>query len=175
MRFVLTMGLGVVILCAGCANELGFQNGEEIPYNPKAAGGDVGVQRDIQFADIPVPQGFVLRPDEYYSFASNAFRMGEFKYEGLASHKRTSAFYLAEMQRSGWEHLETTCEKAGDTDIETQLYAKKRERCEIIIKAAPDGTAAFVRVYNLRGGDREPAMARGDAPADGGTEPAQAK
>ena len=70
--------LALLPLFSGCPllRWLGFPVGDKVPYNPKQTGGETVVRKDIQFADIPVPLGFVLRRGQSTSFRGASFRFG---------------------------------------------------------------------------------------------------
>jgi len=147
MRSFRNVALVLLVLpfVAGCPllRWLGFPVGDRVPYNPKADSGDVAVRKDIQFEDIPVPIGFVLRRDQVFSFRGHSFRFGRFVYEGAWTMRKTTDFYREQMPISGWQLLKTD-EK--DFYEQTQVYTKRKEVCSVHIKSRTDGVYVLVRL-----------------------------
>jgi len=72
------------------------------------AGGVPGMlepQAISKFADIPVPMGFKLLPNESYAFESSGIRVGVLKYQGKADPDRVINFYREQMPMYNWSLL----------------------------------------------------------------------
>ncbi|MBN2713257.1 MAG: hypothetical protein JXR97_12625 [Planctomycetes bacterium] len=143
----LSLVLMAIPVFSGCwlLRVLGFPVGDEVPYNPKDTSGEVSVKEDIQFSDIPVPMGFVLRRNDSFSFQGTSFRFGNFVYEGVWGLQKTMAFYRRQMPLSGWELVEDVDESR---DSQIYLYAKGRERCKIRVASTLEGIGVNVRLFN---------------------------
>ncbi len=128
---------------------LGFPVGDKVPYNPKESQGDTTVRENLQFADIPVPLGFVLRRNQTSSFRGPSFRFGKFVYEGAWTMRWTADFYRKQMPISQWQHVRTDEKSLYE---ETQYYKKGDETCEVLIKSQVDGMYVQVTV-NEKGKD----------------------
>ena len=152
--------LPIVVAClalpclAGCSlltSLFGVPSGTEVPYNPKDKSGELAVQRDIQFTDIPVPIGFILRRDSVFSFRGTSFRFGRFTYEGAWTLKKTSQFYQEQMPVCGWtlQDAKHALDRRAGIETEDQTYAKGRERCRMNILSSAEGITVQVRLTNI--------------------------
>ena len=143
-----------VPICSGCwlLRVLGFPVGEKIPYSPITDGSEVTVHRDIQFADIPVPMGFLLDRKKSYSFRGSTFRFGTFRYEGAWTQRKTTDFYRRQMPVSGWTELKDEERDQGYVEVTYFLYSKGRERCEIKVTSEIESMIVTVRVFNAKEG-----------------------
>jgi len=150
--FTISLMLGIPFFC-GCNlfHIFGYPAGNRIPYNPKGEGGDVAVKRDIQFADIPVPFGFILRRNNLFSFQGSSFRFGRFTYEGAWTLKKTVEFYKEEMPKFQWQLMTAShsFDIRNSTEIENMLYAKGRERLRLVVISTPEGITVEMRLYNV--------------------------
>ena len=78
-----------------------------MPRKDKAgvAPGMLEPQAVSKFADIPVPTGFKLLPNESYAFESSGIRVGVLKYQGKADVDRVINFYREQMPMYNWHAL----------------------------------------------------------------------
>jgi len=78
-----------------------------MPKRDKAgeAPGLLEPQAVFKFADIPVPTGFKLLPNESYAFESSGIRVGVLKYQGKAEADRVINFYREQMPMYNWNLL----------------------------------------------------------------------
>lgn len=150
-------------LCSGCwlLRALGFPVGDEVPYNPKAESGDISVKRNVQFADLPVPMGFLLRRDESYSFQGSTFRFGRFRYEGVWGMTQTVAFFRSQMPLTHW--YPEVDESKGRWQHEF-LFAKANERCRVEVEDSTDGIVVKMRLFNAAPQTGEGNLAARSAP-----------
>ncbi|MHC4874334.1 MAG: hypothetical protein ACYTFY_20980, partial [Planctomycetota bacterium] len=118
-------------LCGGCDlfYLLGLPFGKKIPFNPKKEVTFSEVQRDVQFSDIPVPYGFILRRDQFFSYKCPTFRMGKFRYDGAWTYRKTYKFYNTQMPAAGWRKI---YEEDG-YGTNTTSWIKGRERLRLYI------------------------------------------
>jgi len=58
-----------------------------------------------KFADVPVPAGFKILPEESYSFESSGVRVGVLKYRGKANVEQVENFYKEQMPMYNWNFL----------------------------------------------------------------------
>ncbi|MCX7933824.1 MAG: hypothetical protein N3A66_01020 [Planctomycetota bacterium] len=156
----MSRNLGITLLLAlslalgsGCElfHLFGYPAGNRVPYNPKEEGGEVAIKRDIQFADIPVPLGFILRRNNLFSFQGSSFRFGRFTYEGAWTLKKTVEFYKEELPKFQWQ-LATASHSFDirkSTEIENMLYTKGRERLRVVVISTPEGITVEIRLYNV--------------------------
>ncbi len=87
-------------VAAGCAAQ---GPGEWLTVGPESRQGDVSVFRDIQFADIPVPEEYVLLPRESSSFQGSLFRNAFLVYQGFLEWTQALDFYREQLPRAGWQ------------------------------------------------------------------------
>ncbi len=169
---LLALSLG---FCSGCElfHLFGYPSGNRVPYNPKEEGGEVAIKRDIQFADIPVPIGFVLRRNNLFSFQGSSFRFGRFTYEGAWTLKNTVEFYKEEMPKFQWQLATAThsFDIRNSTEIENMLYAKGRERLRLVVISTPEGITVEIRLYNVSIHSAEMAKISQEADTLGGQAP----
>ncbi|MFA4888845.1 MAG: hypothetical protein WC628_04645 [Candidatus Omnitrophota bacterium] len=59
----------------------------------------------LKFADVPVPAGFKLMPQESYSFESAGVRVGVLRYEGKANVDLVENFFKEQMPMYSWNLL----------------------------------------------------------------------
>lgn len=153
MKRLLVFGFLALPVLGGCSvmNFFGYPDGVETPYNPKDTRGDVSVKRDIQFSDIPVPIGFILRRDSTFSFQGTSFRFGRYTYEGAWTLRKTTEFYKEQMPGSGWRLLESNhaFDIRASEESDTLVYAKGRERVRLYILSTPEGITVQIRLYNV--------------------------
>lgn len=87
----------VLCLCAaGCAS-LRKDKAAESPY--------LEPQATLKFNDVPVPAGFVLMPQDSYSFEASGVRVAMLKYRGKASPDQVVNFYKEQMPMYNWAFL----------------------------------------------------------------------
>jgi hypothetical protein len=149
---VLTAAL-ILAAAAGCDlfHILGLPFGDRIPWNPKRQLDETAVQRDVQFADIPVPMAFELRRRHMFSYRSRTFRLATFPYEGAWPYRLTKDFYGRQMPKHGWSRLD---ERIGDTQA-VEHWAKGSERARILYDNSGETIRVTIRVYPV-GHEPEP-------------------
>lgn len=62
-------------------------------------------QTILKFADVPVPIGFKLLPQNSYSFENAGLRVGVLKYQGKANPDQVISFYKDQMPMYNWNLL----------------------------------------------------------------------
>lgn len=60
-------------------------------------------QAILKFADLPIPAGFKLLPQDSYSFESSGVRVAVLKYQGKANPDRVVNFYKEQMLMYNWD------------------------------------------------------------------------
>lgn len=148
-KYALTLILTIsAIFCGGCElfYILGLPFGNRIPFNPKQKVTDNLVQRDIQFADIPVPYGFLLRRDQFFSYKCPTFRMGKFRYDGAWTYRKTYSFYNTQMAVSGWRKV---YEEDG-YGTNSSAWVKGREKLKLFIDSNDRLIKVIIEVSPIR-------------------------
>lgn len=87
-----------IFLLSGCALMSKKQKQEAGP-------GMLEPQAMLKFADIPVPVGFKLLPQNSYSFENSGLRVGVLRYQGKANPDHIVAFYKEQMPMYNWTLL----------------------------------------------------------------------
>lgn len=150
MRKLLTISLtcAMLSLSSGCwlSDLLGLPNGNSIPVNPRGTLADTSIQRDQQFADLPVPQGFIAERDGVFSYQCQAFRFGTFRYRGAWTFRKTWVFYDEQMPKMGWSKLS----EKEEGPVVTEVWAKGRERAKVIMDTGIEYVDISIQVYNER-------------------------
>ncbi len=147
------LGAGCVFL-SGCAQlfwVLGLPFGNRMPFNPAEEPTDINIQRNVQFADVPVPMNFALRWPESQSYRSVNLRTGDFLYEGAWTYRRTAAFYERQMPLAGW----TKAAEEDDIGWLRTVWSKGPERCSVFIDDRGQLIQVRARVYRPEGPGRE--------------------
>jgi hypothetical protein len=138
----------IVLLGSGCElfYILGLPFGNRVPYNPKKVSSNTAVKRDVQFFDIPVPMGFLLRRDEFFSYKCPTFRMGNFKYDGAWTYRHTYRFYMRQMAIEGWQKLHE--EDGYGTNL--TKWTKPGETLELKLDCRGKKVHVFIKVRPIR-------------------------
>jgi hypothetical protein len=88
--------LAVIFLLTGCT---------AFSKKDKSSTGVLEPQALAKFADVPVPAGFKILPEESYSFESSGVRVGVLKYRGKANVEQVENFYKEQMPMYNWNFL----------------------------------------------------------------------
>lgn len=132
---------GLMLLSlAGCTRGFGsrdtYDNNEWVRVPPNARLENATMYRDVQFADIPVPTGYQLIPQESYSFQGSLFRSGIIKYDGPIDPVFAMSFFSNQLPARGWR-LEKTQKGSGNRAL---YFAKGQENLIVIVRPLPDGS-----------------------------------
>jgi len=96
-------------------------------------------QSTLRFADIPVPSGFRLLPQNSYSFESSGVRVCVLKYQGKASPDLVMSFYREQMPMYNWNLLNIV--EYGDRMLN---FDRDNETC--IVNLLPKGKTTVITV-----------------------------
>ena len=110
------------------------------PGSGKSLGGAPAMlepQAMLKFADLPVPQGFKLLPEESYSFESGGIRVGVLKYQGKASVDQVVNFYKEQMPMYNWNILNIV-------EYGERMINLDRENETCIIDLMPKGSSVII-------------------------------
>lgn len=136
------------VACAGFATM--FSGCGTLVSDPLAANvGDsnakdqVEVRMNVQFTDIPVPEGFLLRRNLTHTFQGSSFRFGTLVYDGIWGFAPTNNWYRAEMPRSGWKLVSSRY----PNDFEGEhTYSKDDETAVIHMISTDTGVRVTVKI-----------------------------
>ncbi len=95
----------------------------------------------LQFADVPVLEGFALIKDESFQFAQEAIRVGLLKYAGDLSLDEVSAFFRERMPQSGWRLVNEL-----NHDRYILSFEKPGSTCTVTIENASVNTMVSVAI-----------------------------
>ena len=102
----------------------------------------LAINTNLQFNDIPVPQGFALLVKESYSHEANSFRIAHLRYEGKASMEDSLAFFKEQMPISNWKMISVM----GFGDSKTVDFEKGSEKCSLTVSLENGDTFITVRL-----------------------------
>ncbi len=144
----LSLLLTTSLFCGGCElfYILGLPFGHKTPFNPKQAVTDSSILRDVQFGDIPVPYGFLLRRNEFFSYKCPTFRMGTFRYDGAWTYRKTYRFYNTQMPSAGWHK---TYEEDG-YGTNTTKWIKNKEKLSLFIDSKGEEIKVLIKLSPIR-------------------------
>lgn len=91
---------------------------------------EIEVRRNVQFADLPVPQGFKFNRKASGNFQGSALRGGTVIYDGIWNVAEASEWYRQEMLKTGWEFTDISV--VNDYDIRHR-YVKANETAKVRI------------------------------------------
>jgi hypothetical protein len=94
-------------------------------------------QATLKFADLPVPAGFRLLPQNSYSFESSGVRVCVLKYQGKASPDLVMSFYKEQMPMYNWTLLNIV--EYGDRMMN---FDRDNETC--IVNLLPKGKTVLI-------------------------------
>jgi hypothetical protein len=120
---------------------LGFWGCAGVQSKDTKSGGSAMLepQTMFKFADIHVPRGFKLMPQDSYSFESSGVRVGVLKYQGKANIEQVVNFYKEQMPMYNWNVLNIV--EYGD-----RLINLDRENETCIIGLLPKGNNITVTI-----------------------------
>lgn len=158
-RLILILLAAGALSAYGCrtVQDTGIPLGNDTPFDPKPAENNIVLQRNIQFADLPVPKGYALVPEKVFTHRGSTFRFGRLFYQGTWTVRGTSVWYRQQMPLFGWSREGT--EILEDYHVK-EHYRKGRERVTVEIQGE-ELTHLTLHVETLRGDEREapsPAM-----------------
>lgn len=154
---------GLALLCAaGCLQE--DSTNEWVMVDPSRQMGDVTMYRDIQFADIPVPAGYALIPQDSYSFQSALFRNGILKYHGPVDSTYAVNYYRRHLPARGWRQDNT--EKG--YNVRVLYFSKGQERLIVIVRDLDGGSRTELQLDNI---DKNDLLLKGKLTDPGYTAP----
>lgn len=131
-----------LLLAAGCQQQQGGgMTGQ--------GGGDVTLYRDIQFEDIPGPEGYRLLPSESHSFQGSMFRSAVLHYEGMVEWTRAIDFYRTELTRTGWELRKIERGFA----FRILHFHKGQEQLIVTVRQLRNGSRAELQLDNIERND----------------------
>ncbi|RJP28738.1 MAG: hypothetical protein C4533_02820 [Candidatus Omnitrophota bacterium] len=84
----------------------------------------------FKFADIPVPAGFKIVPQDSYSFESGGIRVGVLRYQGKADPDVVMGFYKTQMPALNWNLLNVV--EFGDRILN---FDRQNETCIVEVRA----------------------------------------
>jgi len=130
-RIILILTCGVFVL-SGCTTTSDKDKGilNQDLLEPQAI---------MKFADIPVPAGFVFRPQDSYAFESSGVRVGLLKYKGKAKIEQVATFYKDQMPIYNWNLLNIV--EYGDRLLN---FDRDSESC--IINLLPRGRNVLITI-----------------------------
>lgn len=97
---------------------------------------------NLQFNDIPVPQGFALLMKESYSHEAQSFRIAHLRYVGKVSMDDTLAFLKEQMPISNWKLVAVM----GFGDSKTIDFEKESEKCSLTVSRKGGDTFITIRL-----------------------------
>jgi len=134
IKKILALGLSgyLVLGLFGCAG---------MDKKDKAAPGPAMLesQARLKFADVPVPVGFKLLPQDSYSFESAGVRVGVLRYRGKANVDEVVNFYKEQMPLYNWNSLNIV--EYGDRLLN---FDRDTETC--IVGLSPKGSQVTITV-----------------------------
>lgn len=134
---------GLALLwAAGC--EQGYRD-DWLTVGPESKQGDVSLFRDVQFADIPVPEEYDIVPRDSYSFQGAMFRNGMLVYQGQLDWSIALDFYRAQLPRAGWRLVKT--EKGYDHRV--LYFDKGQEKLIVVVRQIRNGSRAELQLDNV--------------------------
>lgn len=143
--FVAALALTALLAFAGCADT----GGGYVATGPVAGRGDVNLERDVQFADIPGPQEYRLVPQDSYTFQGSTFRTGMLVYEGPVEWSAALDFYRAQMPRFGW----TPEQVERGFSVRVLPFTKGQERAIVTVRQIRNGSRAEIQLDNIANND----------------------
>ena len=127
---------------SGCIQE---ERNEWVSVGPESAQGDVTLYRDVEFADIPVPEEYVLLPLESYSFQGSLFRNGMIKYQGPLEWTEAIRFYHTQLPAAGWMLQKTD----KGFDFRVLYFQKGQEKLIVVVRQVRNGSRAELQLDNV--------------------------
>ena len=97
---------------------------------------------DLQFNDIPIPQGFALLVKESYSHEAQTFRIAHLRYIGKVSMEDSLAFFKEQMPVSNWKMNSVM----GFGDSKTIDFEKEAEKCSVTVGHVGSDTFITIRL-----------------------------
>lgn len=98
--------------------------------------------RDLQFDDLPVPQGLVHDRDHSFAYLHGTTRVAILRYSGNVAAEDVADFYRRELPRYQWE-LEMIL---GERDSRKLKFKKALEVCEVSVDLHEGVTNLAIRL-----------------------------
>ncbi|MDR1745265.1 MAG: hypothetical protein LBS30_05880 [Planctomycetota bacterium] len=136
---VAVLALGAVVGCNEAYRD------EWLAVGPESRQGDVSVYRDVQFADIPVPEEYVLLPVESSSFQGSLFRNAHLVYQGFLEWTRALDFYRERLPQAGWQLNKTE----RGYDFRVLYFDKGQEKLIVVVRQIRNGSRAEIQLDNV--------------------------
>lgn len=142
-RIFTTAAAALALLCAaGC--DQGSRD-DWLTVGPESRQGDVSLFRDVQFADIPVPEEYDIVPRDSYSFQGAMFRNGMLVYQGMLDWRQALDFYRTQLPIAGWRQTRT--EKGFDHRV--LYFDKGQEKLIVVVRQIRNGSRAELQLDNV--------------------------
>lgn len=101
-----------------------------VPLEPNGA---------LRFADVPVPSGFKLLPQNSYSFENAGVRVGMLRYQGKATMEQVANFYKSSMAVHKWSLLNSI-------EYGQQMFNFEKENESCIVTLTPKGSTVLINI-----------------------------
>jgi hypothetical protein len=121
ITLVLVAGVFALSHLTGCAAKKGET------YTDEYSG--LNMSAEVNFSDIPVPQGFTFLREESYAYKDGGIRIALLRYKGSETINQTSVFYQSLMSQHQWTEI-----KLIDYKKTIQQYAKGSEMSIVTIE-----------------------------------------
>lgn len=144
-RAALTLAVAAMAFASGCIQET------PTAYWSTTApvAGDVNLARDVQFQDIPMPQGYMLNTNASYSFQGSQSRSGSFLYFGPVEWTEALDFFRTQMPLAGW----TPGATERGFDFRVMHFQKGEEKAILTIRQVANGSTTEVQLDNIANND----------------------
>lgn len=144
-RLVAALALTALAMLPGCMDE------EAANYWSTAApvAGEVNLARDVQFEDIPMPQGYMLNTNASFSFQGSNSRSGMFTYFGPVEWTEALRFFRSQMPMAGW----TPGATERGFDFRVLHFRKGEEQLILTVRQISGGSSAEVQLDNISKND----------------------
>ena len=127
LRILMTTGLLVSAILAGCDGKMGF--GDRSRNTQPQRNMVLMTDPNPPIADIPIPINFRLDESKSRHYAAGNARYVDHVYRGSANKNEVADFYRLEMSQNRWE----LTSDLGSAGVLTLDFDKGSERCVIVI------------------------------------------
>lgn len=117
---------------------------EWLTVSPESRQGDVSVYQDVQFADIPVPEEYMLLPAESSSFQGSLFRNARLTYQGRLEWSLALDFYRTQLAAAGWQ----LAKMDRGFNFRVLYFDKGQEKLIVVVRQIKNGSRAEIQLDN---------------------------
>ncbi|MFA6357308.1 MAG: hypothetical protein WCY09_01370 [Candidatus Omnitrophota bacterium] len=129
--FFLSIIFCILTTLIGCSTFSDSRSGNPAMIEP---------QTNLKFADVPIPIGLKIIPQQSYSFESSGIRVGVLKYQGKADSDQIVNFYKEQMAMYNWNLINIV-----EYGVKLMNFDRENETC--IINIEPKGNNVTLIIF----------------------------